>query len=104
MNELDSELVAGKLRTLGYRFSSDPDSADVVLYNTCSVREHAEQKVWSRLGELAVRKRREEESLPPDSNRPDAVMTRCVIPVESVVADRGFEPRLILSDFQPIAK
>lgn len=56
MNELDSELVSGQLRSLGYRFSPDASAADVVLYNTCSVREHAEQKVWSRLGELAVRK------------------------------------------------
>jgi tRNA-2-methylthio-N6-dimethylallyladenosine synthase len=52
MNELDSELVAGSLRALGYGFTDDPGAADVVLYNTCSVREHAEQKVWSRLGEL----------------------------------------------------
>ena len=59
MNELDSELVEGQLRALGYRFTPDADAADVVLYNTCSVREHAEQKVWSRLGELAVRKREE---------------------------------------------
>lgn len=59
MNELDSELVAGQLTSLGYRFTSNPDQAQVVLYNTCSVREHAEQKVWSRLGELAVRKRGE---------------------------------------------
>ena len=57
MNELDSELVSGQLRALGYRFTPDPDAAEVVLYNTCSVREHAEQKVWSRLGELAIRKR-----------------------------------------------
>lgn len=59
MNELDSELVTGQLRTLGYHFTGDPDAADVVLYNTCSVREHAEQKVWSRLGELRVRKRQQ---------------------------------------------
>lgn len=59
MNELDSELVSGQLRALGYAFTADPDSADVVLYNTCSVREHAEQKVWSRLGELQLRKRSE---------------------------------------------
>jgi tRNA-2-methylthio-N6-dimethylallyladenosine synthase len=59
MNELDSELVSGQLRALGYRFVPEADAADVVLYNTCSVREHAEQKVWSRLGELAVRKREE---------------------------------------------
>ncbi|MEO0715853.1 MAG: hypothetical protein AAFY58_02555, partial [Planctomycetota bacterium] len=52
MNELDSELVAGELSRLGYRFTPDADAADVVLYNTCSVREQAEQKVWSRLGEL----------------------------------------------------
>ncbi len=56
MNELDSELVAGQLRALGYSFTTDPERADVVLYNTCSVRERAEQKVWSRLGELRVRK------------------------------------------------
>jgi tRNA-2-methylthio-N6-dimethylallyladenosine synthase len=56
MNELDSELVSGALRTLGYRFVATPDEADVVLYNTCSVREHAEQKVWSRLGHDKLRK------------------------------------------------
>lgn len=58
MNELDSELVAGQLRTLGYSFTPEAEDADVVLYNTCSVREHAEQKVWSRLGELKEEKRR----------------------------------------------
>ncbi|MEX0876965.1 MAG: MiaB/RimO family radical SAM methylthiotransferase [Phycisphaerales bacterium] len=52
MNELDSELVAGSLTALGYRFTADADDADIVLYNTCSVRERAEQKVWSRLGEM----------------------------------------------------
>ena len=59
MNELDSELVTGALRTLGYQFTADASKAGVVLYNTCSVREHAEQKVWSRLGELAIRKQAE---------------------------------------------
>jgi len=56
MNELDSELVAGSLSALGYRFTGDSDEADIVLYNTCSVRERAEQKVWSRLGEMKIRK------------------------------------------------
>ncbi len=56
MNELDSELVTGALRGLGYEFTSERESAEVVLYNTCSVREHAEQKVWSRLGEDKLRK------------------------------------------------
>lgn len=52
MNELDSELVTSSLRALGYRFVTDRDRADVVLFNTCSVREQAENKVYSRLGEL----------------------------------------------------
>lgn len=52
MNVLDSELVLSQLRGLGYEPTDDRDRADVILYNTCSVREHAEQKVWSRLGEL----------------------------------------------------
>lgn len=56
MNVLDSELVLGQLRAQGYESTEDRESADVILYNTCSVREHAEQKVWSRLGELKGRK------------------------------------------------
>src|SRR5687768_11307033 len=57
MNVLDSELVLGQLRAQGYESTDDRDAADVIIYNTCSVREHAEQKVWSRLGELRHRKR-----------------------------------------------
>ncbi|MFI4881218.1 MAG: MiaB/RimO family radical SAM methylthiotransferase [Phycisphaerales bacterium JB064] len=57
MNELDSELVAGRLAQLGYALTREADQADVVLYNTCSVREQAEQKVWSRLGELKKTKK-----------------------------------------------
>ena len=57
MNVLDSELVLGQLRGQGYELTDDAGDADVVLYNTCSVRERAEQKVWSRLGELADAKR-----------------------------------------------
>ncbi len=56
MNVLDSELVASQLAGLGYSFTSDLARADVVLYNTCSVRDLAEQKVWSRLGRLKTRK------------------------------------------------
>ncbi len=56
MNVLDSELVLGQLRAQGYQSTEDRELADVIVYNTCSVREHAEQKVWSRLGELRDRK------------------------------------------------
>ena len=57
MNELDSELVRGQLAALGYSFTPDADAADVVLYNTCSVREQAENKVLSRVGKIGIRKR-----------------------------------------------
>ena len=57
MNVLDSQLVRGQLLGLGYRFVEDWREADVVLYNTCSVREHAENKVWSRVGLVGMHKR-----------------------------------------------
>ncbi|MFW6336239.1 MAG: MiaB/RimO family radical SAM methylthiotransferase [Phycisphaeraceae bacterium] len=56
MNVLDSQLVSAQLRSLGYRFTDAPDDADVVLYNTCSVREHAEAKVYSRVGRVGKAK------------------------------------------------
>ncbi len=56
MNELDSELVTGQLVALGYAMVAEPNLAQVVLYNTCSVRDLAEQKVRSRLGEMRIRK------------------------------------------------
>ena len=51
MNEHDSEKVAGVLLARGYRQVEKADAADVSLYNTCSIREKAAQKVFSRLGE-----------------------------------------------------
>ncbi len=56
MNVLDSELVEGQLRALGYQFVSKPEAADIVLYNTCSVRQKSEDKVLSRLGLMGIRK------------------------------------------------
>jgi len=50
MNKLDSELVAGLLGRLDYHQTDTPDQADVAVLNTCSVRDHAEQKALSRLG------------------------------------------------------
>ncbi len=49
MNAHDSEKVAGTLVALGYSQVDTPDEADLVLYNTCSIRDKAEQKVYSRL-------------------------------------------------------
>lgn len=56
MNQLDSELVTQQLRAAGHELVQDVREAQVVLYNTCSVRKHAEQKVYSRLGEQGQRK------------------------------------------------
>ena len=58
MNVSDSELMFGVLAREGYVRTDDPALADVLLVNTCAVRDHAEQKVLSRLGELKQYKRR----------------------------------------------
>jgi tRNA-2-methylthio-N6-dimethylallyladenosine synthase len=52
MNVLDSELVVGALRRQGYDLTYEPTDADVILFNTCSVRQHAEDKIYSALGRL----------------------------------------------------
>jgi tRNA-2-methylthio-N6-dimethylallyladenosine synthase len=51
MNEHDSEKVAGLLLARGYQQVQTPEAAGMILYNTCSIREKAAQKVFSRLGE-----------------------------------------------------
>jgi tRNA-2-methylthio-N6-dimethylallyladenosine synthase len=58
MNMLDSELVVAALRRHGYELTADVQEADTVLFNTCSVREHAEHKIYSQLGRLKYSKRR----------------------------------------------
>jgi len=57
MNVLDSELVVGSLRRVGYELVYEPTEADVILFNTCSVREHAEEKIYSALGRLTSHKK-----------------------------------------------
>lgn len=57
MNELDSELVRGHLASIGYGFTTKPEDAQILLFNTCSVREHAESKAYSRLGIVGKRKK-----------------------------------------------
>jgi tRNA-2-methylthio-N6-dimethylallyladenosine synthase len=52
MNELDSELVVASLRKDGYELTASPHDADTILFNTCSVRQHAEDKIYSALGRL----------------------------------------------------
>lgn len=58
MNELDSQRMAGQLSQQGLLPTRDPGQADVILLNSCSVREKAVQKVYSRLGEYRLLKQR----------------------------------------------
>jgi tRNA-2-methylthio-N6-dimethylallyladenosine synthase len=57
MNKADSERMAGILEAMGYREAQAELEADLVLYNTCTIRDNAEQKVYSYLGRQAQRKR-----------------------------------------------
>src|SRR5262245_24595089 len=57
MNMLDSELVVASLRKDGYELTATPRDADTILLNTCSVRQHAEDKIYSALGRLKNAKR-----------------------------------------------
>ncbi len=56
MNKADSERMGGILEEMGFHWSDDPFSADLVLYNTCTIRDLAEQKVYSYLGKQTRRK------------------------------------------------
>src|SRR5262245_13861544 len=57
MNMLDSELVVASLRKEGYELAGSAAEADTILFNTCSVRQHAEDKIYSALGRLKNAKR-----------------------------------------------
>ena len=56
-NEADSEVMAGILEEIGYKKSDDPMNSDLVILNTCAIRENAEQRIWGVLGQLKGRKR-----------------------------------------------
>ena len=57
MNMLDSEMVVASLRREGYELSDNVGDADTILFNTCSVREQAENKTYSALGRLRAEKK-----------------------------------------------
>ena len=61
MNVADSERMEGQLLDMGFTRSEDAKSANLVILNTCSIRDHAEQKVYSYLGPHAIRKRHGED-------------------------------------------
>jgi tRNA-2-methylthio-N6-dimethylallyladenosine synthase len=62
MNEHDSQRAAGLLEAVGYRAATDPDTADLVLLNTCAVRENADERLYGTLGHLkAIKDERRDE-------------------------------------------
>ena len=62
-NEADSEVMAGIFEQLGYKFNPDPNTSDVVLLNTCAIRENAENRIWGVLGNLKEPKRNNKEMI-----------------------------------------
>lgn len=58
MNLADTELIRGHLARSGYTTVAEPEAADVILLNTCAIREHAEERIFGRLGALAQYKTR----------------------------------------------
>lgn len=58
MNSVDSELVVSIMKEHGYGLASKIDDADIILINTCSIRDNAEQRIWGRLNELKGMKRK----------------------------------------------
>ncbi len=53
MNTRDSEVICGLLQKEGYNITDELEKASIVIFNTCSVRQHAEDKVWSEIGRIA---------------------------------------------------
>ena len=62
-NEADSERIRGYLARMGYGFTQDEEQAQVIVINTCAIREHAEQRVLGNLGALVHTKRRHPDQL-----------------------------------------
>ena len=62
MNIHDSERMAGLLEQAGYESTTDDRDADVIVINTCSVRERAEEKLYTRLGEIRLMGRRDRDA------------------------------------------
>jgi len=59
MNERDSELISGMLKEKGYKISDNAEEADIILFNTCSVRQHAEDRVIGNIQKLSSRKKKD---------------------------------------------
>ena len=57
MNVRDSEIISGLLRANSYELTANANDAGIIIFNTCSVRQHAEDKVWSEIGRFKKQKK-----------------------------------------------
>ena len=78
-NVADGEVLMGMLREMGYELTRDENQADVILLNTCAIREHAEKRVYGHLGRLSHTK----------AAKPDQIICLCgCMAQQKVVADK----------------
>lgn len=94
-NENDSERLNGMLSAMGFVFTEDPAEADLILVNTCAIREHAEQKVFGVLGSFAGLKRKKTELL--------VAVCGCMAGQDSVVKELRQKYRQVSLVFNPHA-
>lgn len=66
-NVADGEIINGQLSEMGFGFTNDPSNADFILFNTCAVRDHAEKRIFSKVGDIKNIKKR----------NPDLIMGIC---------------------------
>ena len=79
MNVRDSEVIAGLIKAADWQLAESADNADVVILNTCSVRQHAEDRVWSQIGGLVKRRTTDDERRKTDDgNRPLIGIVGCM--------------------------
>jgi len=86
MNFRDSEVICGLLRTMNYELSTKPEEADVIIFNTCSVRQHAEDKVWSEVGRYTKRGTKDEGRRTSKRGTPYAVRRTPIIGIVGCMA------------------
>ena len=82
MNVYDSARMADTLAPLGYRLVDAPEGADLIILNTCHIREKAAEKVYSELGRFRSLKSRPSSSSAADDSRPLIAVAGCVAQAE----------------------
>lgn len=111
-NEADSEVMAGILEEIGYTKSKDPMNSDLVILNTCAIRENAEQRIWGVLGQLKGKKRENPDMLigiagcmPQEENATNKILESYRF-IDLVIGthNKNHLPRLLMEAYMSKAK